>query len=293
VIPEADLRSLDATVAAALDTGDLSALDVLGFGEVTVVLGWPPGERRLACKRLPPFADRDALDRYTSVVTDYVAELAGRGIPVQETAVCSVDGPAGRLHAYCVQQVLPASTLGPAVLRAADPHAGHPLADAIVGAVLHGVDERVGLDAQLSNWAWAGGTLRYFDVTTPFLRDGEGRGRLDLAVFLAALPWALRPLLGRFVFPGVVARFHDPRAVLVDLVANLEKERLLAWAPAFLEVANASLDRPITTEEPRRYYRSDARLWRATQAIRRADRWWQRRVRRRAYDFLLPGRIER
>jgi hypothetical protein len=29
------------------------------------------------------------------------------------------------------------------------------------------------------------------------------------------------------------------------------------------------------------------------QRLRRADRWWQRTVRRRPYPFLLPGRIDR
>jgi len=43
----------------------------------------------------------------------------------------------------------------------------------------------------------------------------------------------------------------------------------------------------------RRYYRSDARLWELMLRLRRADRWWQRRIRRRTYPFLLPGHIER
>lgn len=293
MIPDAELRSLDDAVAAALHDGDVSRLDVIGYGEITVVLGWPPYERELACKRLPPFPDRAALDRYRDVFEAYVAQLRARGIDVEETALCAVERNGGRLHAYCVQRVLPTTSLGPAVLRDPDVDAAHPMVGAIVDAVVETVDDGLGLDAQLSNWAWVGDGLRYFDVTTPFLRDDRGRSRLDLDVFLASLPWALRAPLGRFVFPGVVARFHDARSVLVDLVANLEKERLSQWAPAFLEVANARLARPIPAEEPRRYYRSDARLWRATQAIRRADRWWQRRVRRREYDFLIPARIDR
>jgi hypothetical protein len=43
----------------------------------------------------------------------------------------------------------------------------------------------------------------------------------------------------------------------------------------------------------RRDYRSDARMWSLMQSVRRADRWWQRRVRRRQYGFLLPEGIER
>ena len=50
---------------------------------------------------------------------------------------------------------------------------------------------------------------------------------------------------------------------------------------------------PITLSEVRRYYRGDARTWAQLLRLRRADRFWQRKVRRRAYPFLLPGRIER
>ena len=43
----------------------------------------------------------------------------------------------------------------------------------------------------------------------------------------------------------------------------------------------------------RRVYASDARLWEVLLRLRRLDRAWQRRVRRREYPFLLPGRIDR
>jgi hypothetical protein len=293
VIEAEELRALDDLVVEALASGDHSALDVLGYGEVTVVLGWPAGRRALACKRLPPFPDREALERYEQVLCTYLTHLARAGVSVQETELHSVARPDGRLHAYVVQRTLPAAALGPAVLRDTDPADGHPIVSAIIDAVVSAVDPCTGLDAQLSNWAWIDGSVRYFDVTTPFLRDANGRVQLDLDVFLASLPWALRPPLGRFVFPGVIARFHDPRSVIVDLAGNLHKERLDDWVEPFLHAANSLLEQPIEPDEPRRYYRSDARLWRVMQAIRRGDRWWQHHVRRRPYDFLLPGRIRR
>jgi hypothetical protein len=50
---------------------------------------------------------------------------------------------------------------------------------------------------------------------------------------------------------------------------------------------------PISAAETERYCRDDARMWDLLQRLRRADRWWQRTVRRRPYPFLLPPRIER
>jgi hypothetical protein len=34
-------------------------------------------------------------------------------------------------------------------------------------------------------------------------------------------------------------------------------------------------------------------MWGLLQRLRRIDRSWQRRVRRRQYPFLLPGKVER
>ncbi len=58
------------------------------------------------------------------------------------------------------------------------------------------VDDRVGLDAQLSNWAVDADGLWYFDITTPLLADASGRTRMDLRVLTATLPAALRPVRG-------------------------------------------------------------------------------------------------
>ena len=50
-----ELRRLEDLVEAALSSGDERSLPVLGYGEISLVLSWPPGDGRFACKRLPPF----------------------------------------------------------------------------------------------------------------------------------------------------------------------------------------------------------------------------------------------
>ena len=57
--------------------------------------------------------------------------------------------------------------------------------------------------------------------------------------------------------------------------------------------AGDRLEPPLTVEQVRADYRSDARTWALLQSVRRADRAWQHRVRRRTYPFLLPARIDR
>ena len=296
IAPE-ELDRLEATVRRSLATGSADGLRVLGYGEITLVVGWPTDRPTHACKRLPRFPDRASFDRYRDVLDRYVAALDERGLAVLPSELQRWDAPDGTVTGYLVQEALPEGSLLPSVLRGTPPDADHPVLARLTGHVAAVVDSAVGLDGQVSNWTVRdGGTLGYFDLTTPMVTGPDGRTALDLGLLAAMLPWALRAPLRRFVFPGIVQRYHDPRTVLLDLAANLHKERLVPWVPAVVEAANRVLrptDRPLTAEEVARDYASDARQWELLLRLRRADRWWQQRVRRRDYPFLLPGPISR
>ena len=286
-ITDAELEVLERDVLAALAAGDASRLTLLGEGEISLVLAGGE-DRSWACKRLPPFPGAAAAERYASTIERYLGELAGRGIDVVDTTVRSVAGDAGRTVLYCVQPILPPDVLGVAVARR-DPELGGELLERIVDVVLGSVDERFGLDAQLSNWALVDGRPVYLDVTTPLLRDGAGVTELDTDVFLASLPWLLRPPVRRFVVPGIIARYHDPRVVVLDVAANLLRERLGHLVPVVVDAADGRVVPTLDDGEIRRDRHLDMVTWGALQAVRRADRTWQRRVRRRPYPFLLPS----
>ena len=291
---EAPLTEVEAAVQRSLATGDDGALGVLGYGEISLVVGWPADAPAWACKRLPVFEGSWAADRYGDVFARYLEVLGDRGVEVLPSTFETLPGADGGRVGYVVQPVLDPATLGPEVLRAADPDPDHPLVRQVCRLVVEAVDARVGLDAQISNWAMTdAGAVRYLDVTTPLLFDADGRLELDLDLFLAAFPWALRPPIRRFVAPGVADAYRDRRSVLVDLAANLFKERLDGWVPAVLDGIDGLVEPKVTVDEVRRHYRSDARLWETMLRLRRADRWWQRRVRRRSYPFLLPGPVAR
>ena len=290
----ADLGALEDLVEVALRTGDESALQVLGYGEMTLVLGWPAGAPSVAAKRLPVFPDAASADAYLASIDGYIALLRDRGVDVLPTGLHALPRPDGTAVGYVVQPVVAAATLGPQVLAAGDPAAGHPILEGIVAATTAVLEPRLGLDAQLSNWVWEEpARLRYLDVTTPIQWDPDGRLCLDLDALGRAYPALLRPPLKRFVAPAVLRRFTDPRATLLDLCGNLLKEGLYSWLPAALRAVNAAVDPPIGEAEVRRAYASDARLWEAMLRLRRVDRTWQHRVRRRPYPFLLPGEIVR
>lgn len=292
-LPEEALRELDRRVANALAVGEESTLPLLGFGEISLVLGWPSESPRFACKRLPLFPSRPRLDAYRSTLDAYLEVLRHAGVRVVETELRSVARDHGLVAGYVIQPVLPAETMAPVILRGGEPDAGHPLVAAVVDAAAAAVSPTVGLDAQLANWTWDESGLTYLDVSTPLLWSEDGRPLLDLELLSRAIPWALRGALRRLLIPRIVETYRDLRKVYFDLCGNLLKEGLDRWLPAFLELANRHLDRPLTAAEVRRYYRADARLWAMLLRIRRLDRAWQRRVRHRPYPFLLPERIER
>ena len=291
MIEHAEIEQVEQAVVHALDHADAGGLRVLGYGEISLVLGWPTGAPQWACKRLPPFPSTAAADRFVDVFRRYLAVLEARGVHVVETGVDRVALADGRVVLYCVQPVLPAAQLAPAIV-AADDDADELIGE-IVDTALRVVDDTVGLDAQLSNWARCDGQLTYFDVTTPLLRGPDGRSELDTEVFLASLPWALRAPVRRFVLPGILRRYHTPRTAVLDLAANLLKERLDGRITTVLTAAGDRVDPPLTEDEVRADYRSDARTWDLLQRVRRMDRAWQRRIRRRRYPFLLPDRIDR
>jgi hypothetical protein len=292
-LSDVELRELDSLVAEALASGDEAALRVLGCGEISLVLGWPADDPAFACKRLPPFANRARFDSYQRTLGDYLDALRAAGIDPVATELQPVERADGSVTGYAVQPAVPAGTLAETVLSHADSAQGHPLVEAVVAAAARTVSPRVGLDAQLANWSWEHGALAYFDVTTPMLWSEDGRPRLDVDLLVQPIPWLLRGAIKRFLAPRILDGYRDLRGVYLDLSGNLIKQRLETWLPRFLEQTNEHLDRPLSANEVRRYYRSDARLWSMLLAIRRLDRTWQRRVRGRSYQFLLPKAIER
>lgn len=284
-----ELAAAEQAFRRAFSTGDAGGLEVLGHGEISSVVALG----RHALKRLPPFDGRARFETYRALFQEYLERLAEAGVRVVPSFLQTVEADDGSVVAYCVQPVLEASRLGPRVLAraAADDAAAH--ASRLLGLILGTVGPRVGFDGQLANWALEDDGWTYLDVTTPLLRDAEGRDRLDADLFLAALPWVFRGLVRRFLLRAITDTYFDPRRVALDFLGNLYKERLERFVPAFVEIANQRLERSLTLRDVRSHYASDARLWTGLQALRRADRWWQLTVRRRPYPFLLPGRIDR
>ena len=284
-MPELDLAALDAAVGAAIERGEPTGLRIVGFGEITLVLGWPPDRPAFAVKRLPAFENAAAAQRYAALIATYTAALRDRRVPVIDTTVRMLAVPDG-VHAYLVQPLVPREQVLSVALASAPPRRAGAWLEQLVGAVCGAVDPQFGLDAQAGNWALDGDRLILFDVSTPLMRTHDGRDLLDMALFASVYPAALRPALRR-VAHTIAAQYHDPRSVLVDVASNLHKERLNRCVPMVLTAAEDRVRPPIRQREVLRYFQRDRALWLLMQRLRRLDRAWQRGVRRRPYPFLL------
>lgn len=291
--------TLENDVTRALETGDVSNLDILGYGEISVVVALDTDQGRFACKRLPRFSNRTAFERYAELVDDYLEALREAGVEPVSSTLVPIEPGVGTYHgidvdtglvAYCVQPAFDPPCLAPNLL--AEP-GSEPLLAQIVESTVGAIGPKLGLDAQVSNWAQVDGRLMYLDVTTPLMRNDDGSERLDTGIFLASLPWAMRGIVRRFMLTEILSHYYDARAALLDLTANLVKERLDAHIQTAVTLADAYVSPLITEHEARDYYRSDARTWALLQRVRHVDRYWQENFRQRTYPFLLPGRIER
>jgi hypothetical protein len=287
-----DLAAMDRAYQQALRDSRPDELPVVGYGEISIAFGWPPDAPTVVAKSLPTFRDVRRFEAYVALLDEYLETLTSRGVDTLPTAVRSVTDR-GERRAYVLQPRVPGEAIGPAVLARADRREGTNLLASIVANVLRASDRQVGIDGQVSNWAVLDESLHYLDVSTPMLRDPDGRDRLDTALLAESVPWILRVPVDRFVAPEVLSPYHEPRRVVLDTAGNLLRERLGEWLPVLLEVANPHLDEPLSIGEVHRFYRGNARLWSTLQLLRRLDRGWQVHVRRRTYPFLLPESFRR
>jgi hypothetical protein len=287
------LECLERLVVLALESAEAPAPEVIGYGEISSVLALRAEGGGVACKRLPPFRSEGEYAAYDACLQAQIAAFEAHGIPLLATELRRLAGTGCGIVAYCIQPLVDGATLLPVLVARRTGEGGLRLVEDVLDMALAYVGPTRGFDAQLSNWALLDGALVYLDVTTPFLRDDDGRERLDVDLLLASLPWALRGFVKRFLVRTILDPYYSRRGVTLDLLGNLIKEGLADRLPALVPRASQRLGEPLSLEDVRRHYATDARMWSLLQRLRLLDRAWQRHVRRRPYPFLLPGPVER
>ncbi len=284
-----DLGAVEATVAAAIAARSTDGVRLLGFGEISIVLGWPADEPEHALKRVPPFRDAAAAAQYVRVCEQWFELLASAGVPVLDTTLHTTERANGSVVVYHRQPVADAALLGVNVLREAAPDPDHPLLATIVGHAQAVVEPgRVGFDVQAANWLWDGREARQLDFSSPFLLNDAGDDlQFDTTGFLREYPAALRPYLKKELL-RLIQRFTTAEGAMGDMVGNLLKEGLEPWVDPAIEAARrfgVRVDRAAATK----MYDDDRKLLPLTLRMKKAQRFWLSHTGRR-YDSMLPER---
>ncbi len=258
---------------------------MIGFGEVSVALGYPMDQPTAICKRTPPMTAAQ-FEAYRQLVDDYVERLTACGLSVVPTSLMAV-GDGERRIGYLIQPILPAESIGSAILEQADPDPDHAFLTALAGT-LEVVSPEISIDAQISNWSWDGDRLTLIDVGTPFMWDEHGSLRWDMGPIslMGSLP--IRAIVVKDM-TRVVGRWREPRQVATDVVGNLYREGLDRWVDPTVEAIDLVLagTKRRAAEDAHAMYLKDAKTFPRLKKMQQVERLWQTRVRRRPYDFFV------
>ena len=261
----ADLAVLDASVKKYRSGADHD-LRIIGWGSISIAIEW----QGVVVKPLPLFPTRTAFDDYSAVLEKQFQILEAGNVAVLSTALLGIEGENGTWSGYLVQPRVSAEQLLPEYLRSVG--ATEAVA-CLVTLALHlqaVVSPNFGLDGDITNWSVdPNGVLLLLDCSTPLLRDDQGRALLDLNLFLASIPRALRAPVRRFVVPRLVSKFFDIRRLLIDILSGFYSEQLAHLLPAVISRWNSLVEKAITEEEVLRYKLRNERVWRALSALER------------------------
>jgi hypothetical protein len=293
---------------------------VLGYGEISTVFEiQAEGLQDLAFKRMCAFRTEEELQGYLATFIEYNRRLESDiGLHLPPHGYASFVCEAGYPVFYIIQRKLAPGSISSKALHHLLPQEAVVLFQAVLGELCKvwqynrsHPDAQVGIDGQLSNWAIEGFdpyhpglqeeiTLFYVDTSTPISTQG-GVEQMDPELFLRSAPTYLVWILRLLFVKDVMARYYDPRKVIIDIIANFYKEQKPELIPDMVACANDFITRqgpdldiqPITEKEVKIYYREDEIIWSMYLSMRQFDRFVRKKVLQRDYPYILPGKIKR
>ena len=313
------LKKLERSIDTLNPEGGQVPINILGYGEISLVFELVNDPEKLAYKRIPIFDDEKQVKRHIWAYNEYNRILQKDiGLNLPDYDVAWFKDEEGKIQFYCVQEKFPSESVGNNVI--------HQLSDQdIITLILLVMREMkkvwdysknhntldLGLDGQISNFAIIGfdpnnpkvdlnTKLMYFDTSTPMFRV-NGNEAMEAVLFLKSAPSFLRWLLKALFLEETVGRYYDWRKVTIDLVANFFKEQKPELIPELINLVNKFFEEeasdfeiePLNLEEIKDYYKSDASMWVIFQKVRRFDRFLKTKVFKKRYEFYLPEEIKR
>lgn len=284
---ESELQAAEAAIGDAIMRRDTTDLRVLGFGEISVAVGWPTADPTVVLKRSVAFGDRANCQYGMNAIAEYLALLEADGMDVLPTSTHVIERPDGRFIGYAAQPFVPRELLAETVLEEEDPRPDHPLVMAVRDCAVRHVSEALSMDLQFTNFAWDGDRLVLLDVTTPIVFTPAGDYAYEIKPELfAVMPAPMRGLALKEV-ESVLTQYQtlpDALTLVLSLLYRIGQQR---WVPTVADSFNAVLDKPIDVTAVEREF---ARLTRVIPLIKRScqvQRWWVTKIRRGSYDAFI------
>ncbi len=316
-IDERTLREFEEGLNTLFPEKSTIGAKIIGGGEIsTVFIIDHPAFYNYAFKRLPIFSYEHEVDEYEKALFEYIQLLREIGIGVIETEGIRIKTSDGRIIYYIAQPLLKDFIFCNKVLRRINLEEALYLFRTILLKLKsiydfnrHSDNVKIGIDAQMSNWIIKNlqsqeqklpekPELAYVDIATPLFRK-EGKEMLRAELFLKSAPPILRSILKALFLKDILDRYYNFRLTIVDLIANLFREKLLHLIEPFIEEANKFFSeecselQKINLKEIRSYYKKDAFIWGLFLSLRKFHRAITTKILSQRYEFILPGKIER
>jgi hypothetical protein len=306
------LREFEENLNPAKPEKSKIPIKVLGYGEISTVFEILLDEYSdVAFKRIPMFRSVEQVERYIQTYYEYIDFLSSAGIRIPGRGAEYIVTKDGRIVLFLIQEKLDPSLVCNKVIQRMKENEAVELFDRVLNEMKKVWDFNakkvsesleIGLDGQISNWALSSedtsSDLLYFDTSTPMIRK-NGIDQLETDIFLRACPPGVRILLKKFFLQDILDRYYDFRKVVVDLIANLFKEKRADFIPSYIDFTNRFFDEigyriePITYKEVEKYYKEDAFIWSLYLNLRKIHRFIVTKILLKRYEFILPGKIKR
>ncbi len=285
-VSDDELLELEAAIQDAQRRRSIDGLNVFGFGEVSMAVGWPTADPRFIAKRMLPMREARAVTEPLAAIDAFAQRLRDAGGRVLPYETRSIQRPDGNHVGYVVQPIVPEEQLAETVLATETPAAGHPLLVAVRDFVVTCTDDDLALDAQVPNFAWRDGEVWLLDITSPAGFDGD-----ELVYPLAELteqlvPRVLRPMLAKATV-DIFSLYRGRTGALTQVAVFLHRVQADAWVGPALETFNEVLDEPIDPAEVQARWERNVKDFPKIKFLVRLQRAWQEKVRRTPFEYLI------
>ncbi len=281
-----ELAALEAQVQSGLERRSLAGLNVLGFGEIGVAIGYPDHEPTAVVKRIPAVKDRSELESWFAYLEDYEA-LVGEHVDVAPTEKRMIESGDGRWAGYLIQPRYPANVLVENILAAEEPTPDHPIVVAVRDVALAAIEDgRAAIDTQFSNFVWIDGALTTIDCGSPFLYHPDGSPDYRVGAYSDAMPAALRPVVLKLA-TKISSEVGTPTGNLELAALSIVRIEQQRWLDSVLATFNQRLDDPIDTAAVMARFDKLHGEMRQIKRLGKLQRAWLEKVRRRRYEFFI------